>query len=114
VVRTDLEHPAGVLPWTLAHQRHGVERRVLETDQGHLDTDDVKDAVEGARLVCLSSISWNYGTRLPVAEVVEIAHDAGAEVLVDAVQSVGQVDVDVEAWGADYVAAVSHKWLLGP
>ncbi len=114
VVRTDLEHPAGVLPWRLAHQRHGVERRVLSTERGHLDLDDVKEAVDGARLVCLSSISWNYGTRLDVDEVVDVAHDAGAEVLVDAVQSVGQVPVDVEAWGADYVAAASHKWLLGP
>jgi selenocysteine lyase/cysteine desulfurase len=114
VVRTDLEHPAGVVPWRLAAERHGVEVRVLETDRGRLELDDVTDAVADARLVCLSSISWNYGTRLRVGEVVDVAHDADAEVLVDAVQSVGQVPVDVTEWGADYVAAASHKWLLGP
>ncbi len=50
---------------------------------------EVKDAVADARLVALSSLSWTHGTRLPVADVVAVAHDAGAQVLVDAVQSVG-------------------------
>jgi selenocysteine lyase/cysteine desulfurase len=35
-------------------------------------------------------------------------------VLVDAVQAVGQRPVDVHEWGADFVAAAGHKWLLGP
>lgn len=113
VVRTDLEHPAGELPWSRFRDTHGVESRVLETERGRLDLDDVAEAVEDARLVCLSSLSWNYGTRLPISDVVDIAHDAGAKVLVDAVQSVGQVSVDVEDWGADFVAASGHKWLLG-
>jgi selenocysteine lyase/cysteine desulfurase len=113
VVRTDLEHPAGELPWALLRDRAGVTVRELSTDRGRLDLDAVKDAVAGARLVCLSSLSWNYGTHLPVSEVVDIAHDAGARVLVDAVQSPGQTPVDVDAWGADFVAGSGHKWLLG-
>ncbi|MEF8900449.1 MAG: aminotransferase class V-fold PLP-dependent enzyme [Halovenus sp.] len=113
VVRTDLEHPAGELPWALLRDRTGITVRELSTDRGRLDLDDVKDAVTDARLVCLSSLSWNYGTHLPVAEVVDIAHDAGARVLVDAVQSPGQTPVDVGSWGADFVAASGHKWLLG-
>jgi selenocysteine lyase/cysteine desulfurase len=114
VVRTDLEHSAGRLPWARAADRHGVEVHVLETDQGRLDMDALADAVADARLLCLSSLTWNYGTRLRVAEAVDIAHDAGARVLVDAVQSPGQMPVDVTSWGADFVAASGHKWLLGP
>lgn len=110
VVRTDLEHPVSIVPWAA----NGVNTRVIETTDGHVNLDDVKDAVADARLVCVSSISRNYGTRLPVTKITEIAHDAGAEVLVDAVQSVGQTPVDVTDWGAEYVAAASHKWLLGP
>jgi selenocysteine lyase/cysteine desulfurase len=113
VVRTDLEHPAGELPWDRMADLYGVEVRELPTDAGRLSMDDVKDAVADARLVCLSSISWNFGTRLPVREVVDVAHDAGALVLVDAVQSPGQVPVDAREWGADFVAASGHKWLLG-
>ncbi len=113
VVRTDLEHPAGELPWERMRQRHGIEIREIPTEQGRIDLDAVKEAVTDARLICLSSLSWNYGTRLPVAEITEIAHDAGAQVLVDAVQSPGQHPVDVTDWNADFVAASGHKWLLG-
>ena len=114
IVRTDLEHPAGVLPWQRAARKHGVEVRVLETTAGRVDRDDYAEAVDDARLVCFSSLSWNYGTRLPVGELVDIAHDADCEVLVDAVQSAGQTPMDLDAWGAEYVAGSGHKWLLGP
>jgi selenocysteine lyase/cysteine desulfurase len=113
VVRTDLEHPAGVVPWWNLREQ-GVEVRVLETTAGRLDPDALVDAVADARLLCLNSISWNYGTRLPIADVVDVAHDHGTLVLVDGVQSPGQVPVDVDDWGADFVAAAGHKWLLGP
>ncbi|NHN57851.1 aminotransferase class V-fold PLP-dependent enzyme [Halorussus rarus] len=113
VVRTDLEHSAGILPWKRL-QRRGVEVEVVETEAGRLDTDAMADAVRDAKLVCVSSLTWSHGTRLPVREVVEIAHDAGALVLVDAVQSPGQVPVDVHEWGADFAAGAGHKWLLGP
>jgi selenocysteine lyase/cysteine desulfurase len=113
VVRTDLEHPAGVVPWWNLRDQ-GVEVRVLETTAGRLDPADVVDAVADARLLCLNSISWNYGTRLPVADVVDVAHDHGTLVLVDGVQSPGQVPIDVDEWDADFVAAAGHKWLLGP
>jgi len=113
VVRTDLEHPAGTLPWDRLADTHDIEVRVLETEAGRLDVDALKDAVDGARLVFLSSLTWSHGTRLPVSDVVDIAHESGAQVLVDAVQSVGQHPVDVREWGADFVATAGHKWLLG-
>jgi selenocysteine lyase/cysteine desulfurase len=113
VVRTDLEHSAGVVPWWNLREQ-GVEVRVLETDAGRIDLDALTDAVADARLLCLNSITWNYGTQLPVADIVDVAHDHDTLVLVDGVQSPGQVPVDVREWGADFVAAAGHKWLLGP
>jgi len=114
VVRTDAEHSAGKLPWQRMQDVHGIEIRTLATDHGRIDLDALRDAVADARLLCVNSPTWNYGTRLPVSEIVDIAHDAGARVLVDAVQAPGQIDLDVESWGADFVAASGHKWLLGP
>lgn len=114
VVRTDLEHAAGILPWQGLERRRGIEVSVLETEEGNLALEDVKDVVAEARLLVVSSITWTHGTRLPITELVDIAHDAGTAVLVDAVQSPGQTPVDVEAWDADFVAAAGHKWLLGP
>ena len=112
IVRTDLEHPAGVLPWKRL-ERQGCEVRVVPTTDGRLDREAYRDAVADAKLVCLSALTWNYGTSLPVSELVAEAHDAGAYVLVDAVQVPGQTPLDVTEWGADAVAMASHKWMLG-
>ncbi|APW98407.1 cysteine desulfurase [Halobiforma lacisalsi AJ5] len=112
VVRTDLEHPAGILPWQRL-ERAGVDVRVVETEDGRIDRNQFAEAVSDARLVCFSAVTWTHGTRLPVSELVDIAHDAGAFTLVDAVQVPGQLSMDVSAWGADAVAAAGHKWLLG-
>ena len=112
VVRTDLEHPAGTLPWQRL-EREGVEVRVVETEAGYIDVKAFTEAVQDARLACFSAVTWTHGTRLPVAELVDIAHEAGALALVDAVQVPGQLPIDVSAWGADAVAAAGHKWLMG-
>ena len=113
VVRTDLEHPSGVLPWRRL-ESEGVVVETVECPDGRLPMAAYREAVADARLVCLSSESWIHGTRLPVAEAVEVAHEAGALAVVDAVQTVGQHPVDVREWGADAVCASGHKWLLGP
>ena len=112
VVRTDLEHPAGVLPWQRL-KRYGGEVRVVPTSEGRIDREAYREAIEDAKLVCLSALTWNFGTHLPVAELVAEAHDAGARVLVDAVQVPGQTALDVSEGNADAVAMASHKWMLG-
>lgn len=110
VVRTDLAHSAGILPFRNAP----CDVRVIETEGGRLDTEDLAEQLADARLFCLSSITWTHGTRFPIEEVVEIAHETETLVLVDAVQSPGQTAVDFGAWNADFVVGAGHKWLLGP
>lgn len=114
VVTTELEHPAGRLPWQRLEREIGVEVRVIGADAGVLDLDEVADTLTGASLLCVSAVDWGYGRRQPVEALVEIAHEHGARVLVDAVQVPGQLPLDVRAWGADFVAGAGHKWLLGP
>lgn len=114
VVRTDAEHPSGRLPWARLADVRDIEVRVVEGDAGRFDPDDFAGAVTDAKLVCLSAVTWNYGTQLPVREVVELAHDAGALVLVDAVQAPGQLPMDAADLGVDFLAGAGHKWLLGP
>jgi selenocysteine lyase/cysteine desulfurase len=95
VVRTDLEHPAGVLPFARLGPQ-GVSVREVSAPEGRLDREAYAEAVADADFVCLSSLSWLHGTRLPVRDAVELAHP-----------------VDPTEWGADAVAAAGHKWLLG-
>ncbi|WP_276259967.1 aminotransferase class V-fold PLP-dependent enzyme [Haloglomus litoreum] len=112
VVRTDMDHPAGTLPWG-RRQDDGLVVHELDCPGGHLDFDALRDAAQGSKLVVLNAISWLHGTHLDISRAVDIAHDAGALVLVDAVQSPGQAPLPVETWGADFVAAAGHKWLAG-
>lgn len=113
VVRTDLEHPAGVLPWKRL-EREGVSVRVVETENGRIDTEAFAAAVEDAKLVCFSALTWTHGTMLPVETLVDIAAESDTFTLVDAVQVPGQRPLNVDEWGADAVVGAGHKWLLGP
>jgi selenocysteine lyase/cysteine desulfurase len=114
VVRTGVEHPSGRLPWERLADTHGIEIEVVEGEQGRFDADAFAASMADARLVCLSAVAWNHGTRLPVREVADIAAETDTLVLVDAVQAPGQYPVDVHEWGADVVVGSGHKWLLGP
>jgi L-cysteine/cystine lyase len=64
--------------------------------------------------VALSHVTWATGARLPVEQVVELAHSRGAVVAVDGAQSVGAIPVAVEEIGADFYSVPGQKWLLGP
>lgn len=66
------------------------------------------------KLVLFSHVLWNTGQELPVEEMTAVAHAAGAQVLVDAAQSAGAVNVDLTLSGVDYYAITGHKWLCGP
>ncbi len=66
------------------------------------------------RLVSLVHVPTNSGQVAPVREVVDLAHRAGALVLLDACQSVGQLGIDVEQLGVDALAATGRKWLRAP
>lgn len=70
------------------------------------------------RLIVLSHILWNTGQVLPLADIVQVAHDYPSlrpvQVLVDAAQSVGSLPLQLEATKVDYYAFTGHKWLCGP
>ena len=66
------------------------------------------------KLLLLSHVSWNRGTRLPMREICAMAHARGALVAVDAAQSAGHIDFNVREMDCDVLALPGHKWLLGP
>lgn len=69
---------------------------------------------ERVRLVSLVHVATNSGHVTRISEAVELAHQVGALVLLDACQSAGQLDLDVDALGVDALSATGRKWLRGP
>lgn len=116
VVCTGMEHNAVMRPLRDLEEL-GIEVVVAPCDpEGLLDLEAFARLVEAAptRMVALNHASNVTGTLCPVAEAAEIAHRAGALVLVDAAQSAGSVPIDMAALGIDLLAFTGHKGLLGP
>jgi len=118
VATTNLEHSGGLGPLWALRERLGVELAVADIGTG-ADSAAVVAAfdraiVPGTRLVALSHVTWATGARLPIREIVEMAHSRGALVAVDGAQSAGAIAVAVEELGADFYAVPGQKWLLGP
>src|SRR5690606_30927377 len=81
---------------------------------GRLDTAALAAMLdERVRLVSLQHAPTNGGLVNPVAEATRIAHEAGALVLLDACQSIGQLPIDVAALDVDALSATGRKWLRG-
>lgn len=108
------DFPSNRLVWeSLASQ--GV--RTIPVDV--LGSDDPESALIAAltpstRLLAVSSVHYGSGRRLDLEFLGEACRAAGLLFCIDAIQSVGAIPFDVQTCHADFVAADSHKWLLGP
>jgi len=94
----------------------GVEVTAVACDAaGHLDPDDVKAAVrKNTKMIALTHASNVVGTIMPVAEIGALARERGLICLVDAAQTMGYLDVDVQRMNIDLLAFPGHKSLYGP
>ena len=90
--------------------------RAPDAPEGGIDPDEVRRIISRHRptLVALTWIPTNSGLVQPVEEVGRICREAGVPYLVDACQAVGQMPIDVQRLGCDYLAATARKFLRGP
>jgi selenocysteine lyase/cysteine desulfurase len=98
-------------------RRRGVEVvRAPDAPEGGVDADEVRRLVSRRRpaLVALTWVPTNSGLVQRVEEVGRICQEAGVPYLVDACQAVGQMPIDVQRVGCDYLAATARKFLRGP
>ena len=115
IVLTEMEHHANLVPWQiLVQEKDGDLEFIPITDDGLLRL-EVYEALLHLRpkLVAFTHVSNMLGTVNPVRELTEMAHAAGALVLIDGAQAVPHRPVDVQEIGADFYVFSGHK-MLGP
>jgi len=108
------EFPSNRIVWQ-SLERYGVETRLIPV----ISADDPEQALIDAmdsntRLMSCSSVQYATGLRLDLAGLGHACKQSDALYCVDAIQSIGALQFDVQACQADFVVADGHKWMLGP
>ena len=113
IVSSNEEFPSNRLPWqSLANQ--GVEFRQADLSCADTPEDALFALVDDhTRLLTISSIQFASGLRMDLVKIGEFCQQRGILFCVDAIQSLGAVQFDVQACHADFVMADGHKWLFG-
>ncbi|MCH1529065.1 MAG: aminotransferase class V-fold PLP-dependent enzyme, partial [Candidatus Poseidoniaceae archaeon] len=103
-----------IVPWQMLAEERGVEIRYVPVlDDYSLDMEVYEASLEGAKLVCVVHTSNVLGVRNPLETIIQLAHDAGAKVLIDAAQGVPHDRIDFDEFGPDFMAFSAHK-MCGP
>jgi kynureninase len=92
-----------------------VELQMIKSRDGiSIPLDELLDAIdENTALVVVNHVLFRTGYIMPAADIIERAHQVGAQVLLDAYHSVGIVPVDITALNADYLIGGTLKWMCG-
>jgi cysteine desulfurase len=114
IVTSVVEHPA-VLETARYLEKKGVKVSYVPVDgTGLIDLDFLRDAVTPrTALVSIMHANNEIGTIQPIKDVVRIAHDKGALVHTDAVQTFGKIEVNADKLGVDLLTVSAHK-VYGP
>jgi cysteine desulfurase/selenocysteine lyase len=115
ILLSQLEHHSNIVPWQMVAERVGAAIDVVPLTGDHrIDLDAMAAMIRPAhKLVALAHVSNVLGSVLDVKRATDIAHSAGAKILIDGCQAVPRVPVDVAALGCDFYVFSGHK-LYGP
>jgi cysteine desulfurase/selenocysteine lyase len=116
LILTDEEHPAVQVPADRLSAACGVtlKRLVLADDPEEMLKRFRALLTPRTRLVALSHVTTDTGTRLPAGDLTRIAHERDIPVLFDGAQALGQFPVHVSSLGVDFYSFLAYKWLFGP
>jgi cysteine desulfurase/selenocysteine lyase len=118
VLASSLDHNSVLRPLQAMKEQTGISVDMIKFDplSGLIDMEMFARELQQqpVRLVVLTHASNVTGRIQPVRELAQLAHAAGAAVLLDAAQTAGHIDVRMADWQIDFLAAAGHKGLLGP
>ncbi|MDB9528719.1 SufS family cysteine desulfurase [Oscillatoria sp. CS-180] len=115
IILSVLEHHSNLVPWQFVAQRTGaVLKFVGLTDTQEFNLDELRSHLsDKTKLIATNHVSNTLGCINPVTEIVTLAQQYGAKVLIDACQSTPHMPLDVQALGCDWLVASGHK-MCGP
>jgi cysteine desulfurase/selenocysteine lyase len=114
IIISEMEHHSNIVPWQLLCEEKGAVLKVIPQQNGELLMDEYKKLLNPkTKLVSVVHVSNALGTVNPVEEIIQLAHQAGAIVMIDGAQSTVHLDIDVQAMDCDFFAFSSHK-VYGP
>lgn len=115
IIVSHLEHHANIVPWQLLAAEKGAKLKVIPVDdRGQIRLDEYQKLLtEKVKLASFTQVSNALGTVTPAAQMVAMARQAGAHVLVDGAQAVSHMAVDVQALDCDWYVFSGHK-VFGP
>ncbi|MBP9759677.1 cysteine desulfurase [Candidatus Dojkabacteria bacterium] len=115
IVTSDKEHNSNLIPWQVLVEKNSIEHKIVYSKVDNtFDLDEYKKLLNNkVRLVSLGLTSNLDGVTIPAKEIIELAHKAGALVLLDCAQAVPHKKIDVQDLDVDFLAFSGHK-MLGP
>lgn len=115
IIISAMEHHANIVPWQMLCERVGAELRVIPLNiDGTLQLEALPGLFDArTRLLAITQVSNVLGTENPVADIITLAHQHGAKVLIDGAQAIMHHPVDVQALECDFYVFSGHK-LYGP
>ncbi|PSL47306.1 cysteine desulfurase/selenocysteine lyase [Chitinophaga niastensis] len=111
IILSHLEHHANIVPWQQLANKKGLLIKVIPVDDdGQILMDEYTKLLgPKTKLVSFAQVSNALGTVTPAQRMVELAHQAGAKVLVDGAQAVSHIRTDVQLLNCDWYAFSGHK-----
>lgn len=113
VVSSNEEFPSNRIAWE-AQKRYGVTFREVDLGQDDPEAALMSACDERTRVLTISSVQYGSGLKLDLEKLGQFCRERNILFCVDAIQSLGACQLDVQAIQADFVMADAHKWLLGP
>ena len=115
VIVFEKDFPTNIYPW-LALERKGVSVRYVQLGgDGRISIKDIEKLTDArTRLISMSSVQSLNGFMMDPEELKELCGGRGILLFLDAIQSLGAVPMDVGRYGADFLSADGHKWMLAP
>ncbi len=113
IVSTNQEFPSNRMVWE-SLQSKGVALRLADISCDDPEAVMMALCDENTRLLTVSSVQYGTGLRMDLARLGQFCRDQGILFCIDAIQSLGALQFDAQAYQADFVVADGHKWMLGP